>query len=459
MQISNSYVDLIRHALRSLFGLGMIVGASFALGAEDAEPPMVPAGPPMIPEVKTDVPRTGFAGMKEELHDWGITGSLRGAYWYSNRRSDDEKHIPNVSAWLKLDRKLVNNWGIFVEGHWNREDPFDTRKNTSRFREAYVEGRAGDWDFRFGKQIIAWGRADRFNPTDNLTPRDFTLLAPETDEDRFGSVAAKVSWNINSSMSLTGVWLPMFRSHVFAIPDQPGISVDKDTPDGARQWALKLDQSGKSIDWSVSYFDGFELTPDISFGGVATNGDLIAKFRNNHPRVLGADAATTLGAYRLATEIAYTRTEDNDGGNPDIKNSHWYGVFGVERSFEDNLTINTQLFARRVSHYSNPEDISNPAIQPFAVQNSIISNQYDKLQYGLTLRVAKKWFNETLDGEIAGSVLLNRVGYLIRPKMVYAYSDSIKLIGGFEYFGGSEKTSYGSQNKNRGIFAEVRYFF
>ncbi len=449
MKISN---ETIRRALHTAFGLGFMIASGAALCADDSEPPLVP-------EEKPKVSASGIAGVKETLHEWGLTGSLRAAYWSSNRRSDDEKHIPNVSAWLKLDRKIIKNWGVFVEGYLNREDPFDTQHNTSRFREAYVEGRAGDWDFRFGKQIIAWGRADRFNPTDNLTPRDFTLLAPDTDEDRFGSVAAKVSWNWNASTSVTAVWLPMFRPHVFSFPDQPGISVDRDTPDSARQWALKLDQSGKAIDWSVSYFDGYDLTPDISFGGVTGAGSIVAKIRNNRTRVIGADAATTLGAYRLATEIAYTRTEDNGGSNPEIKNSHWYGVFGVERPFEDNLTINAQLFVRRISQYSNPEEITDPAIRPFAIQNAILNNQYDKQQFGMTLRVAKKWFNETLDGELAGSVLLNRSGYLVRPKLVYAYTDSIKLIGGVEYFGGSGKTGYGRQEKNRGVFAEMRYFF
>jgi hypothetical protein len=453
VQITNPKVDSLRHALRSLFGFSMIVGSSLAFCADEGEPPMVP-------EEKTDTeaPATGIALVKEKLHDWGLSGSLRGAYWSSNRRLDDEKHIPDVSAWLKLDRKIVNNWGVFVEGYLNREDPFDTRKNTSRFREAYAEGRAGDWDFRFGKQIIAWGRADRFNPTDNLTPRDFTLLAPETDEDRFGSVATKASWNWNASTNVTAIWLPIFRPHVFFFPSQAGISIEQDIPDSHRQWAVKLDQSGKAVDWSVSCFDGFDLTPDLSFNRPTATG-IVGSLRHNRTRVIGGDAATTLGAYRLATEIAYTRTEDNAGTNPDIKNSFWYGVVGVERNFEDNLTVNTQFFARRVNHYSDPEDIANPAIQPFAVQNAILNNQYDKQQYGLTFRISKKWLNETLEGELAGAALLNRSGYLIRPKVIYAYSDSIKLIGGFEYFGGSDKTSYGRQEKNRGVFAEMRYYF
>ena len=47
-------------------------------------------------------------------------------------------------------------------------------------------------------------------------------------------------------------------------------------------------------------------------------------------------------------------------------------------------------FARRVSHYSNPEDIANPAVKPFAIQNAILNIQYDKQPFGVTLRVAKK---------------------------------------------------------------------
>ena len=35
------------------------------------------------------------------------------------------------------------------------------------------------------------GRADRINPTDNLTPRDFTLLVPDDEDQRFGTAAIR----------------------------------------------------------------------------------------------------------------------------------------------------------------------------------------------------------------------------------------------------------------------------
>jgi hypothetical protein len=75
------------------------------------------------------------------------------------------------------------------------------------------------------------------------------------------------------------------------------------------------------------------------------------------------------------------------------------------------------------------------------------------------VRIAKKWWNETLETELSGSALLERRGYLIRPRLVYAWSDQIKLLAGYEYFDGSSNTLYGLLKRNRLLFTELRYFF
>ncbi len=423
-----------------------------AAAEEDGEPPLAPA------EAGTAEADAASKSRGLNLRDYGISGSLRGALWSSNRRLDNEHGVGVASAWIKLDRKLNKAWGVFAEGYLSAENVFDDAKSTNRLREAYAEARFGQWDFRLGKQIVAWGRADRLNPTDNLTPRDFTLLAPEIDEDRFGSLAAKAMWNFTPHTSITAVWIPEFRPHVFAVNEAPGFAIRENIPSGSNQWAIKLDQSGKDIDWSVSYFEGYDLNADLRLASATPTLMQIA-LDHNKVKVLGFDAATSRGAYRFALEAAYTRTEDARGRDPYVKNPFFYSVFGVERTFGDNLTLINQLFWRKVEHYNDPADQLDPVVRTVAEQQGIANLQYDRQTYGISTRIGKKWWNETLEGELAGVLLLSRTGYLLRPKFTYAYSDALKLIGGYEYYGGSDKTSYGRLAGNKALFLEARYFF
>ncbi|MEO8008745.1 MAG: DUF1302 family protein, partial [Betaproteobacteria bacterium] len=441
--------------LAGILGFALAPVAVQAAQDED-EPPLAPpeAGPAGSPAGG----RTEESAVRNALAQSGITGSLRAGFWSSNRRLDDETNISVASAWLKLDKKLESGIGLFAEGYLANEDVFGDRRDESRLREGYVEGRKGNFDYRVGKQIIAWGRTDRFNPTDNLTPRDATLLAGDIDEDRFGSLAAKASWNFNASTSLTGIWIPQFRPNVVPLPPRPGVTYQENVPDSSRQWALKLDQSGKAVDWSVSWFDGFDLSADVSPGPLTAAGQVV-KLDHNRIKVLGADVATTRGSYRFALEGAYVRTEDPDGTDPGMKNPFLYGVFGVERDYPDNLTVIVQTFTRHVMRYSNPEDIVNPAARALAVQQAVVNAQYDRTQQGMSLRIDKKWFNETLEGEIAAIALLNRNGYFVRPRMIYLWTDSIKVIAGYEYFSGSDKTTYGLLEKNTTLYTEVRWYF
>jgi hypothetical protein len=418
---------------------------------EEDEPPLAP------PEAGASGEKEGL-GLRMATTQAGITGSLRAGYWSSNRRLDDETNIGVASAWLKLDKKLDSGMGLFAEGYLVSEDVFGDRRDESRLREGYVEGRKGDFDYRVGKQIIAWGRVDRLNPTDNLTPRDTTLLAADIDEDRFGSLAVKASWNFDAATSLTGIWIPQFQPTVIPVPARTGVVNQENIPDSSRQWALKLDQSGKTVDWSVSWFDGFDLNGDISPGPQTAAGQVVT-LDHHRIRVLGADAATARGSYRFAVEGAYVRTDDPDGTNPYIKNPFFYGVFGVERDYPDNFIVIVQAFAREVMHYSDPESIADPVARAIAVQQAVINNQYDRTQQGLSLRIDKKWFNETLEAEFAAITLLNRQGYALRPRVIYMWSDSVKIIGAYDYFKGTDKTTYGLLERNKSLYSEVRWYF
>jgi len=64
-------------------------------------------------------------------------------------------------------------------------------------------------DLRIGRQVVAWGTADRFNPTSNLNSLDLS------DPVLFGKPLAndmiRLDWNPWRDLIVTAVWVPIFR--------------------------------------------------------------------------------------------------------------------------------------------------------------------------------------------------------------------------------------------------------
>src|SRR5207237_4232252 len=64
-------------------------------------------------------------------------------------------------------------------------------------------------DLRIGRQIVSWGSADKFNPTNNLNTLDLS------DPLLFGKALAnnmiRADWNPWGDLIVTAVWVPIFR--------------------------------------------------------------------------------------------------------------------------------------------------------------------------------------------------------------------------------------------------------
>ena len=171
------------------------------------------------------------------LQKLNLNGSLRAAYFGASRKFDDKKDLSAGSLWLKSSSSLGNSASYVAEG-WLRNDESFNGINRTLLREGYFNFTAGEADLRVGKQIIVWGRADGINPTDNLTPRDYTMLAPESDDQRFGAFAAKMTYHFQN-IALTGIWLPDFNPNILPIPTMPGVYFTEQVP-SINQAAIKL---------------------------------------------------------------------------------------------------------------------------------------------------------------------------------------------------------------------------
>ena len=401
-------------------------------------------------------PTSAAAGVLESL-DW--SGSFRGAYWSSSRDLDDRTSLGVGAVWLGVTGSLGSAVRLNVEGWVADQDVFRAEDPRAELRQGYLDVTAGPLDLRAGQQIIAWGRADRVNPTDTLTPRDFTLLVPDDDDQRLGVPALRATYHAGP-LSLTAVALPVFRPD--RLPElqlPPGFALRERQPDDpVPQWAVKLDHTGGALDGSISYYDGYDLFPDLSVEGVTPAGvDLV--YRYHRVQVIGADLATTVGAFGLRGEAAYVLTRDRSGADPEIKNPYLFVVVGADRTFDQHLYVNVQYLLRVVLHFHSTAAIADPLERQVAAREALISNQLDHVQHGLSARIGYRWLNDTLRAELEAVAWITRFNYVLRPKLIYAITDRWTVTAGGDVFGGPRESFFGQLRDDTTAYLEVRWSF
>jgi len=399
------------------------------------------------------------------LERLGVTGAVRAGYWSSNRNLDAERHLGAGMLWLKTSRRLSDRVSFLAEGWTSLRGPLEGGDTTGELREAYVDLRLGRLDVRAGRQIIAWGRADGVNPTDNLSGQNLTLLVPDDVDRRLGTMAVRASYYLGD-LSVTGVWLPEFRGHEFALPaPPPGVTFLR----GAQrwpgnQWALRLEQTGRAVDWSVSYFRGRDTSPDLS-AALGAEGAPAIRLSHHRVRVLGGDIAANLGRFGLRAEGAYVRTDDAGGADPFTKNPFVFVVAGADRTFGGLLNVNVQYLFRYVM--DDPEAGLTPRTfegtasfaSAVATQQAILNSQARRVQHGASFRLGYKWLHDTLEAEIAAAAYATPSGAALRPKLAYALTDHWKVLVGAEILRGETASLFGLLRQNSTVYSELRWSF
>lgn len=390
------------------------------------------------------------------LHDVGVSGSLRAGYWSSTRDLDASSPQFGSVAWGKATRELTPHVKVFVEGWAALRGPPDDTKARAEAREVYVDLRFGRLDARVGRQIVAWGRADGINPTDNVTPRDYTIFVPDDADRRVGTTGARASW-YQGNLALTALWLPEHRPNRVSLPTLVGTRVrehHKRWP--GETWGLRAERTGGTVDWSLSFVRGRDLQPDLGIGQLNAGG---GELRLDHHRVwvAGADAAMNLGRSGLRVEAAYMGTEDDHGLDLFTKNNNLFLVLGTDRTFGERLNVNVQYLSRYVRHFRAiaGEDPGSAV----ALQGAIFNSQAARVQHGATARVRHTWRHETVAAELASTAWFGPRGIALLPKASYAITDRWKLLLGGEAYRGDARSVLGVLRRNSVAYSELRLEF
>lgn len=360
-----------------------------------------------------------------------------------------------------------------------RYDQADPVRNRVYLDEAYVNLYYGRLDLRLGKQIFAWGRADGFNPTNNLTAWDYSDVL-DTENEQLGLVSARAvyyagSWSAEAVLApsftpstLPGVhsrWWPELPATV-ANPVYPAAGPRRlnaryryaapRLPDeglASTQYALRLSGLLRGWDVSVSWFDGYDdlpalhVTPDVD--AALTTATVTIEPAYHRRRAAGVDFATTFGALGVRGEAAYYLTEDWSGTDPAIDDPYLQYAVGADYTF-DGLLVGKDLFllAEWVQELHLPD---RSTVYRFTDLNHLFRRS--------VFARADLALGAFTDFVLDGTYNVATRDWWIQPGLVWSVTDGLALRADLDLTGGPDDAFFGSFRENRRVQLRVKYSF
>jgi hypothetical protein len=350
-------------------------------------------------------------------------------------------------------------------GRWADFNGRGLRQPAGEISEFYLDMKLGRVDLRAGKQVIRWGRADGFNPTDNIIPFDY--LDTLTDE-RLAVPALKADAYLGKARFET-VWIPFYTptrlpllgqrwfpglpatAQIATVPGNNPSTVDLSYRDVAGtfpartfangQWGVRWNQMIPRAEFSISYFDGFD---DLAYFRTSANpiavdpqpGFLVSLRREYYRvHVIGADFASQFGPFGVRGEMAYF--DQTDPANLD----HLLFVIGLDRTWGDWFAI-IQYAGQKVTG-----SVPTTAVFPdLGLRSSLICRIERTLGPASSIEV--KGALRLLDGDL-----------FVQPLYSIALANKWRLKLGGTLFAGPKDSYLGQFRDNSHLLLQLRYSF
>jgi hypothetical protein len=417
-----------------------LAAAATLLAAAPAlpDPPVDDLSAAPAPAVDARAGAAPLAGVVDRL---GLQLSGRAGAWTHDRDLNDE----TLLTFLALRARLQPRSGA-LDATVEAYAQVDRTGWRTDLVDAWARLSSGALEIRAGRQVVVWGRADRLNPTDNLSGRDYTLLTATDDEQRLGPAMVQLRLGAGN-LTFDAIWIPEFRPNIFPLEQsRPGVAlVPTATRSSAGQFALRVDSSGGDVDWSLSWFHGIDRNRDFT-GRPAPRG-AIAAVQQTFPdiNVLGADMAGTRGASGWRIEAAYTivRGADSSADSSYVKNDNLWIVGGGDVGLGDGWNLNLQYSLRVIFDHSDPRRIADPVTRSIATLSAAVNNQLDPVQNGFTARIARRFANDAAEAELAIVHYLEPGDSAIRPRIGYSIRDGLRIAAGADIFTGPRNSYFG----------------
>lgn len=379
-----------------------------------------------------------------------VETSWRVAGWSGDRLARaEEGAVPNAEAWVRANTPPGEGLALRFEA-WAATDPKGQDKADLDVREASVTVTPGPLRLTAGRQVHAWGRSDRINPTDVVGARDLRRLTEDDGDNRLGLAGVGAQLDLAGGVASLH-WLPEFRPNQLPI-SLPAPAV-RDRPDHtANQFAVRYERYGQALDWSVSYADLADRTPwlDLTLAG----GRPQITLRHPRLRMLGGDLATTLGPYGVRAEAALYDYGRGDLTGLAPRRPRFALVLGADRDLPGQLNLNVQAVVRANDTLAAATGLKAAT----APRNASIQYAWRDTVAGAAVRLRKPFAAERGSVEATAAAYAGG-GTYAQFRLAYAIRDGLRASLFAERFAGRSDSLFGRLEDNSLIAVGLRAGF
>lgn len=406
-------------------------------------------------------------------------------YWNQNRLNlKFEKRAENTAMFSELE---VRTFGFPQLSTSLDLTDFGQNKITLltlQLKEAYIDLYGflfPNIDLRIGKQRIAWGVADRFNPTDNINPDDLEDIFDFGKHIATTSLSSKIYFG---DYTFSFIFQPVFTTAKMPYPEwasafsEPmtlpaplilvgytdNIVLPENKLNKTSSIAVKVAKTFFDFDFSLSYFKGRDDFPLVNYvklspADTATPTLVKADISMIYPeiQVIGFDMAGQIGligvwaenALFLPEKVALTQDLTGLGlgktGASALSDAPYLKfVLGSDYTFNNGVYVNLQYIHGFINERGR-------------------DNLEDYIMFGLE----KNYFGGKLNIKpltIAAEVknfadLKNNYALIYSPMLVYKPYDNIEINLGGMLLGGKETTSFGRMRDKDTVLVNFKYYF
>lgn len=377
--------------------------------------------------------------------------SVRTSAWSDDRRGlGKEDTTFNLELWGRGRWEVGEGVEVQAEG-WASIDPAGDGEPVIDIQEANVAWRVGGVKLTAGRQLFAWGRADRLNPTDVLSARDQRRLVDDDNDMRLGIAAVSAEMDVGEG-TLSLIWAPEFRAtrvpvqlRAFNAP-----LLDERPKNDAGQFAIRYEQFGQAFDWSATYAEALDRTPWLRRTELPTQLALTQVYPKL--RMLGGDLATTIGEFGVRAEAAIYDYDRETLREAAARAPKFALALGADRDFPGQLNVNVQALVRVNQDLAGPPDRR----APLARANASLHYTWRDTVVGGLVRVRQPFDEDrgAIEVSVGG---FSGGGTFQQLKVWYALADGVRLTAMGERYGGAPGTQLGRLAENSLFTVGIRY--